>query len=57
MSRPITRFVREQRREDTERRQAEYDNLTLDEKIARAESRPGESRRELSRLRALKDAA
>lgn len=57
MSRPVTRFVREQRRVDAERRQAEYDALSLDEKIARAESRPGESKRELSRLRALKAAA
>jgi len=41
---------REQRREDAEVRQAEYDKLTNEQKVERAKSRPGDSKRELIRL-------
>lgn len=41
------------RREDAKKRQAEYDNFTISEKIFNAELRRGNSARELKRLRAM----
>lgn len=41
---------RKQRADEAAVRQAEYDALTKEQKIARAESRPGNSLRELRRL-------
>lgn len=42
---------RKQRAEEAGVRQSEYDSLSVGEKIKRAESRRGESRKELRRLR------
>jgi len=47
--RPL-RFIKE-RREEAGIRQAEYDALSTEQKIARAEARPGNSLKELRRLR------
>ncbi len=41
---------RARRREEAEARQAEYDSLTTAQKIKRAQSRRGNSARELGRL-------
>lgn len=41
---------RKRRREEAEKRQAKYDNLTLEEKIQRAKLRPGNCAKELARL-------
>lgn len=41
---------RDQRRADAEARQLRYDKLTVKEKIALAQSRRGESKREIARL-------
>lgn len=38
------------RREEALARQAKYDALTTEQKIARAKSRPGNSKRELAQL-------
>ena len=38
------------RREQAEKRQAIYDNLTTEEKLARLDQRPGESKCERARL-------
>ncbi len=43
---------RDQRREEAEVRQAEYDALTSEQKVARAMTSPGRSKRELIRLNA-----
>lgn len=43
--------VKQVRRQEAEKRQAAYDALTTEQKIARAEAAPGESKRELARLR------
>lgn len=42
----------QQRREDAEARTAEYQALTPEEKLARLEQRPGDSRRERARIAA-----
>lgn len=42
--------TRSVRREEAEARQAQYNALTLDQKIERAQSRYGKSSRELARL-------
>lgn len=42
----------QRKREEAAIRQAEYSALTIEQKIARASSRRGESRRELARLNA-----
>jgi len=42
---------RERRQLDAEQRQAAYDKLTTAQKIQRCQRRPGDSERELSRLR------
>ena len=47
---------REQRRKEAAVRQAEYDALTKEQKIARAMASPGRSKRELIRLGAWPDA-
>jgi hypothetical protein len=44
------------KREEAKIRQAEYRALTLEQKIARAQSRRGESKRELTKLIAQRDA-
>jgi len=41
---------RERKRDDAELRQSQYDSLSLLEKIALVKSRPGNSKRELTRL-------
>ena len=46
--------MKEQRREEAGMRDAKYANLTTDERIARAEAAPGESKRQLAKLRKLK---
>lgn len=43
---------RKDRQEQAKIRQAEYDGLSTAKKIARAEARPGNSTKELRRLRA-----
>lgn len=43
---------RSTRRDEAYVRQTYYDNLTKDEKIALAQSRPGNNKRELTRLNA-----
>jgi Spy/CpxP family protein refolding chaperone len=43
---------RKQRREEAEVRQAEYDALTPEQKVARVKTRPGNNKRELIRLNA-----
>ncbi len=48
---------RNRKRTEAEARQREYAGLTVAQKIKRAKSRPGESKRELARLSALKAAA
>lgn len=45
--------ARDQRRADAIERQAAYDALTVDEKVARATAAPGNAARELKRLGAL----
>ena len=52
MSRMNNRFRRDQRREEAGVRQEQYEELTLEQKIARAESRGGNSEKELIRLHA-----
>ena len=47
---------RKMKREEAEARQAEYDKLSIDQKIKRAKSRPGESKKEIARLMAKKTA-
>lgn len=42
------------RRAEAKARQEEYDALTLDQKITRAQARRGQSKRELNRLLSLK---
>jgi len=49
-----TKEVRKQRRLEAEKRQEEYDALSLSAKIKRAKSRPGNSTKELAKLNALK---
>lgn len=44
---------RKERQEQAAVRQAEYDALSVEQKIARAEGRPGNSEKELRRLYAL----
>ncbi len=44
----------EKKRTEAEIRQVNYDKLSLDAKIKRVKSRPGESKKELSRLMKLK---
>jgi len=56
MSRMHFRHRCKQRREEAEIRQAEYDALTPEQKIARAMASPGSSKRELIRLNAWPDA-
>ena len=51
MKRANQRHRRQRRREEAEIRQAEYDALTIEQKIARAKGRPGDSRKEIKRLR------
>ena len=52
---PVGRDPRaDARRERAEARQEAYDALTVEQKIERAESRPGRSVRELGKLRRLK---
>lgn len=46
--------IREARKEQAEKRQAQYDALTLDQKIERAKNRVGESSKELVKLYKLK---
>ena len=41
----------ELRRERAAKRQKDYDELTTEQRIARAEARPGRSKQELKRLR------
>lgn len=48
---------RAQRRVEAEVRQAEYDALSPEQKVARAMASPGHSKRELIRLNAWPDAA
>lgn len=50
MSRPVSRFVRQARREAAEERQRHYDNLSVQQRIELARSRRGESKREIARL-------
>ena len=50
MSRATQRHRREVRHEQAQTRQAEYDSLSTEQKIARAESRRGNSKKELARL-------
>lgn len=50
MTKRNDKFTREARRADAEKRQAEHDKLTVEQKIAKAASRPGESNREIVRL-------
>lgn len=45
----------EKRREEAKARQAAYDALTIEEKIAKAKSAPGNSKRQLRRLGILVD--
>lgn len=54
MPKTNNRQVRELRKEQAEKRQNVYDALTLDQKIERAQSRTGESSRELVKLYKLK---
>ena len=42
--------TRKQRKEEAAVRQSEYDSLTTDQKIERARSRRGNSKREIERL-------
>lgn len=42
--------AKDARREQAEKRQAVYDSLTTEEKLARLDQRPGESKRERARL-------
>jgi len=44
---------KDKRRQEAESRQREYDALSVQGKIARAKSRPGESKREVARLLAI----
>ena len=44
---------RAQRRAEAAERQAHYDSMTVEQRIAAAKSRRGESRKELARLYAL----
>jgi hypothetical protein len=46
----------QRKREEAKIRQAEYSALTLEQKIARAQSRRGESKRELTKLISQRDA-
>lgn len=48
---------RNRKRQEAEARQQEHDTLTLNEKIEKARSRRGESKRELARLMKLAEAA
>lgn len=50
MTKRNDKFTREARRADAEKRQAEHDKLSIDQKIAKAAGRPGESNREIVRL-------
>ena len=43
---------KQQRREEGAIRQAEHDALTLEQKLAKAKSRPGNSKREITKLEA-----
>ncbi len=53
MSRNNWRFPRlKERRAEAIERQAYYDGLTMTQKIAQCVSRPGNSKKELARLRA-----
>jgi len=52
MSRATQRHRRTKRRLEAEERQECYDGLTMVLKMAQCVSRPGESKRELARLRA-----
>jgi hypothetical protein len=47
----------DQRRKEAVIRQAEYDALTSEQKVARAHTSPGRSKRELIRLNAWTEAA
>lgn len=47
--------ARERRQSEAKERQEKYDALSLEEKIARAETRPGNSAIELAGLRAQQD--
>ena len=48
---------KEEKRAEAESRQAVYDRLSIDDRIKQAKSRPGESKKELAKLQALKDAS
>lgn len=47
------RHIKEDRRKNAEMRQIEYNGLSLEEKIARAKGRRGNSSKELARLESL----
>jgi hypothetical protein len=51
------RTRKEERQTEALRRQAEYEKLTVNEKIRRAQSRRGESRKELRKLMAMKESS
>jgi uncharacterized small protein (DUF1192 family) len=44
------RYFREDRQKEAVERQLEHDTLSVTEKIAKAESRPGKSEKEIKRL-------
>lgn len=50
MTKRNDKHTREARREDAAKRQAAHDKLTVEQKIAKAAQRPGESSREITRL-------
>ena len=47
----MTKRSRQERAKEAAVRQDEYDALSTDQKIARCATRPGESKKELARLR------
>ena len=47
---PISKEIKQLRKEEAEKRQAAHNKLTIEQKIAKAKSRRGNSKKELARL-------
>lgn len=47
---PISKEIKQLRKEEAEQRQAAHNKLTIEQKIAKAKSRRGNSKKELARL-------